>query len=1043
MARQLSNESSLDNFKREAKRWLRALRDNDVAARDRFAAVSGRPIDSATLRDVQHALARDYGFEGWTALVAKVSEIESLRTQVSSSSTDDESAERLLDSKMQELLQCIFKGDVDGAARILDAHPSLIDRRATTTGHTGLRSPLHHAVSSPNSHEMVPMLLARHANPNIRDEGDNAFPLHFVAEKGDVFLIEELIDAGADMDGSGDYHELGVIGWASVFNHGTGEAARALLARGAKHNVQSAVAMGDVAALRDLVSKAHPDILSVKLDRTNKHRSLLHLAVVKKQRESLATLLSMGADVNATDVAGLTALDQAAFDSEQEMAQQLIDAGAPIELPAAIALNRPDIMMSLIARDPDQLKPGRRYGQLIVQAAEHASGDVVRFLLEHGANPNVLADPDAAIDSTTGYTALHGAAFQGNLSAVEVLLAYGANVRLREQKYGATALGWALYAKKSDVFARLQKEDFDIFDAIDSNLLDRVADIVRRDPGALRRPFGKYVRTVRTADNPWMNPNKTPLLAAKINGNVDAERVITDLLLQSEELHVDRVNRFIRNAALDWRIPGGGPEIQNARHTAGRILSQHPEVAAANFSAAVVAGNLELVRELLEQNPSLATESGGPRNWPPLLYLANARLDDASVHTHSVEIAKLLLANGADANAYCPGGREVIGYDENGMHYTVFTCVVGRGEPKCPMHPGARELCALLLEHGAGLYDPQTIYNVFADHGSRRLLTDDDVWILELWHEHAVRRGRSADWNDPRWEMFTLGSYGPGSYFTLSAALASRSFKFAEWMLKHGANPNARPDDRRFGTYSLFEQAFRANDDVTMDLLRRYGADSNVSVSQSAYESFVQACLETDETRARELIEGRAEWLLMPHALFIATQKNNARAVQLMLSLGISPDVEELHGRAHALHRAAFAGAVDAARVLLEAGADPDAREQNYRSTPLGAALWAQQPRMVDVLAEYSRDIFNLVRAGKVERVRFLLREEPGLASTVHAQRQESLLMVLPDNEPVAVELAMVLLENGADRSLLNGADRTAAQLAAEREMMQLAAVLR
>ncbi|MGV3707858.1 MAG: ankyrin repeat domain-containing protein, partial [Gemmatimonas sp.] len=426
----------------------------------------------------------------------------------------------------------------------------------------------------------------------------------------------------------------------------------------------------------------------------------------------------------------------------------------------------------------------------------------------------------------------------------------------------------------------------------------------------------------------------------------------------------------------------------------------------------------------------------------PLLYLANTRLDDASVYTHSVEIAKLLIENGADANAYCPGGREVIGYDENGMHYTVFTCVVGRGEPKCPMHPGARELCALLLEHGAALYDPQTVYNVFADHGSRSLLTDDDVWILEKWYEHSTKRGLVADWKDPRWEMLSLGSYGPGSYFVLSAAIASRSFQMAEWMLQHGANPNARPDDRRLGTYSLFEQAFRADDVETMALLTRFGADSRVAVSQSAYESFVQSCLEHNETRARELIEGRPEWLLMPHALFIATQKNNARAVRLLLELGVSPDVEELHGRARALHRAAFAGAVDAARVLLQAGADPDARELNYRSTPLGAALWAQQPGMVDALAAYSRDIFNLVRAGKVDRVRTLLHENPELAQTVHPQRQESLLMVLPDDESHAVALAELLLAAGADGALLNSQQQNARQIALQREMPQLAKVL-
>ena len=59
---------SLEQLKKDAKRFLKALRENDAAARARFEkAYPGAPADPG-LRDVQHALARHMGFENWIAL---------------------------------------------------------------------------------------------------------------------------------------------------------------------------------------------------------------------------------------------------------------------------------------------------------------------------------------------------------------------------------------------------------------------------------------------------------------------------------------------------------------------------------------------------------------------------------------------------------------------------------------------------------------------------------------------------------------------------------------------------------------------------------------------------------------------------------------------------------------------------------------------------------------------------------------------------------------------------------------------------------------
>jgi len=68
MTRRITPQSTLDNLKKEAKRWLKDLGSNNAEARARFkrahAIVPAQPV----LRDVQHALALEFGLAGWTEL---------------------------------------------------------------------------------------------------------------------------------------------------------------------------------------------------------------------------------------------------------------------------------------------------------------------------------------------------------------------------------------------------------------------------------------------------------------------------------------------------------------------------------------------------------------------------------------------------------------------------------------------------------------------------------------------------------------------------------------------------------------------------------------------------------------------------------------------------------------------------------------------------------------------------------------------------------------------------------------------------------------
>lgn len=68
MSDELPHRRSLESLKKEAKRWLDALRANAADARARLERAIPNAPPIPTLRDVQHALAREHGFSGWTAL---------------------------------------------------------------------------------------------------------------------------------------------------------------------------------------------------------------------------------------------------------------------------------------------------------------------------------------------------------------------------------------------------------------------------------------------------------------------------------------------------------------------------------------------------------------------------------------------------------------------------------------------------------------------------------------------------------------------------------------------------------------------------------------------------------------------------------------------------------------------------------------------------------------------------------------------------------------------------------------------------------------
>jgi len=317
---------------------------------------------------------------------------------------------------------------------------------------------------------------------------DGTSALHWAVYHDDVALVGQLLAAGADANARNDYgstplSEAAVIGDAAVV--------RQLLAHGA--DVESANADGQT-ALMILARTSNLDAAELLLERGAKvnarerwrGQTALMWAAAESQPAMVRLLLEHGADVNARSLVndwerqvtveprmqqrpsgGFTPLLYAARRGCLECARLLIKGGADANLtdPDGVsplleaALNfHFDLAVLLVQRGADVNK-WDKWGRSALYAAvdlntlpvggraDRPSSDattslrLIQVLLEAGANPNLqlkLFPPyrslrdDRGADSmlTVGTTPLVRAAKAGDVPAMRLLLAHGANVTL-------------------------------------------------------------------------------------------------------------------------------------------------------------------------------------------------------------------------------------------------------------------------------------------------------------------------------------------------------------------------------------------------------------------------------------------------------------------------------------------------------------------------------------------------------------------------------------------------------------------------------------
>jgi ankyrin repeat protein len=463
--RQLTTASNLENLKKEAKRWLKALRDGDARARARLQRALPNATDPATLRDVQLAIAREHGFPGWTSLK------EQLATRASASRYKDlikpeefgsEAAVGPWASRgcdVWETIRAARAGDSMSLRRLLDRDPNL----------------------------------ARYAEP-----------LRFAVREGHTDAVRMLLDSGADADAvtpngddliqfardRGHAHIGQLLEDVRNRNHRTRPADAALQ----DAVIHASADAGDVEAVRRMLD-LEPDLVH-RGDR--KGGTPLHRAVLASAHKTIDLLLDRGADINARhgsgpgDDAGYAAVDFQPIDlalfwhgrRDLETARQLLRRGAPYDLTVAAAFGDLTHMIKALDDSPDRIREARPCGKRPLPAAVEFGHDaVVRLLLERGADPKWPEGEEAPHGS-----ALHTAARLGNRPMVELLLDHGADPSAHVDSAGNAT--WA--AKTSDLRAFLISRGgrLDCYDLVWLGEDDEVVRRVKADPGAANAGCG-------------------------------------------------------------------------------------------------------------------------------------------------------------------------------------------------------------------------------------------------------------------------------------------------------------------------------------------------------------------------------------------------------------------------------------------------------------------------------------------------------------------------------------------------------------------------
>jgi len=473
---------SLEQLKNQARDLQRSVQSGDPESRELFEALHPRGADALPadgnpkLADAQLATARLYGFASWPRMTEIVGEIVRWTRRPHRVEASDNDGDEFL------LLACLTYGgdDIERPQRA----------QAMLVANADLAASGIHAAAAAGNLEVLEKLIAE--DPARVHAAGGPFewePLLYVCYSrvddrrngmGHFRAAVALLDAGADPNAGYLWNGMTSPFTALTGAFGEGEdrpnqpphaqalgLATLLLAQGADPNDSQTLYNRQWSR-----SDEHLELLVAhglgKGDGGPWHRRLgethatpqqmveeeLIKAAAAGRTNRVRLMLEAGADPNGKGDqhpahGGRSAYELAVLNGNAEIAEMLASAGAyapalaPLEMFVSHCLRHERKGMDqLLAERPELLDEGRRlHPGLVRHAAELGRHYSVRLLVELGFDVNHVER----------VTALHEAAWGGDLKMVQLLVGLGADPTIEDEEHHSTPQGWALHSHHQEV----------------------------------------------------------------------------------------------------------------------------------------------------------------------------------------------------------------------------------------------------------------------------------------------------------------------------------------------------------------------------------------------------------------------------------------------------------------------------------------------------------------------------------------------------------------------------------------------------------------
>ncbi|HEY4215186.1 MAG TPA: ankyrin repeat domain-containing protein [Steroidobacteraceae bacterium] len=323
----------------------------------------------ATLSDVQFELARKYGFSSWRSLKAHVDETHRLSSTAAEPVSDEEAA---------AFLKAVGSGQIDIVRAALQMAPRLASVIGPHPYWDGRPQPLHIAIET---------------------------------ARGDVFDL--LLTAGADVNGSNEEYEHSSP-LMLTFLWRQPEMRQELIRRNARIGLVEALLAGDDGRVGNLLRQSDPRIPHYRPN----GGSILAMA---RTPFAIDRLLELGAPRDLPDRWGSRPLDALSRLGREglPLVSHLLGKGFQAGEREYARLGDLANLKRLLASHPG----GVDVGAVLRDAAGFGHEEVARWALSQGADVN-------SQENGKGWTALHSAAWEGNLSMAKLLVEAGADVQI-------------------------------------------------------------------------------------------------------------------------------------------------------------------------------------------------------------------------------------------------------------------------------------------------------------------------------------------------------------------------------------------------------------------------------------------------------------------------------------------------------------------------------------------------------------------------------------------------------------------------------------